>query len=276
MRITRHMTFPVPRILEMVIVAIAVLSGVARAQQRSVPTKAKNIVLVHGAWADGSAWNGVIELLQRAGYTVTAVQLGLSSLDEDVAKTREVLAAQTGPTLLVAHSFAGAVITRLERDAPNVVGLVYESAFAPDSGETLKGLLSQPPQPAGAAAIRPDKQGFLWIDPAGYVQYFAPDVPPIQARVMAATQKPIAAAAFFNEQPFGPPAWRYLPTWYLITTNDQMVPPPAQQLFARRMGATTLSLAGSHASMVSHPREVATFIEQAAQGRQTTATHGGQ
>ena len=266
MRIRRDTKLSFPRMLKIVVVAIAVLSGVAQAQQRSAPTKAKNIVLVHGAWADGSAWNGVIERLQRTGYTVTAVQLGLSSLDEDVARTREVLAAQTGPTLLVAHSFAGAVITRLERDAPNVVGLVYESAFAPDSGETLKGLLNQPPQPAGAAAIRPDKQGFLWIDPAGYVQFFAPDVPPIQARVMAATQKPIAAAAFFNDQPFGPPAWRYLPTWYLITTNDQMVPPPAQQVFARRMGATTLSLAGSHASMVSHPREVAAFIQQAAQG----------
>ena len=120
-------------------------------------SKLPNIVLVHGAWADGSSWSGVIGRLQQAGYHVAAVQLGLTSLDEDVARTRALLAAQTGPTLLVAHSFGGAVITQLGTDAPNVIGLVYESAFAPDQGETLKGLLSQPPQPPGVAAIHPDQ-----------------------------------------------------------------------------------------------------------------------
>lgn len=120
-------------------------------------SKSPNIVLVHGAWADGSSWSGVIQRLQEAGYHVAAVQLGLTSLDEDVTRTRALLAAQTGPTLVVAHSFGGAVITQLGADAPNVIGLVYESAFAPDQGETLKGLLSQPPQAPGGAAIHPDQ-----------------------------------------------------------------------------------------------------------------------
>ena len=224
-----------------------------------------NIVLVHGAWADGSAWSGVIERLQRAGYHVSAVQLALSSLDDDVARTRAVLQAQTGPTLLVAHSFGGAVITRLGADAPNVVGLVYESAFAPDEGETLKGLLSQPPQPAGAAAIHPDKIGYLWLDSEGFLRFFAPDVKQADARAMEAAQKPIAASAFFNEDRFGAPAWRSLPSWYIVTEDDQMIPPDSQRFFAKRMGATVTSIAGSHGSMVSHPDAIADVIMKAAQ-----------
>ena len=227
-----------------------------------------SIVLVHGAWADASSWSGVIERLQKAGYQVAGVQLGLATLDDDVARTREVLAAQTGPTLLVAHSYGGAVITQLGSDAPNVVGLVYESAFAPDEGESLKALISGGPQPAGAAAIRPDKQGYLWLDAAGFLKFFAPDVNPTQARVMEAVQKPISAAAFLSEEKFGAPAWKSFPSWFLITENDQMVPPAAQHLFAKRMNATVTSIAGSHVSMVSHPDAVASFIMKAAQSVQ--------
>lgn len=239
-------------------------SGSARDSRATLPA----IVLVHGAWADASSWSGVIERLQKAGYKVTGVQLGLGALDDDVARTRGVLAAQTGPTLLVAHSYGGAVITQLGSNAPNVVGLVYESAFAPDEGETMKALINGGPQPAGAAAIRPDKQGYLWLDPAGFLKFFAPDVNPTEARVMEAVQKPISAAAFLGDEKFGPPAWKSFPSWFLITEDDQMVPPAAQHLFAKRMNATVTSLAGSHVSMVSHPDVVTSFIIKAAQSVQ--------
>jgi pimeloyl-ACP methyl ester carboxylesterase len=224
----------------------------------------RNIVLIHGAWADASSWSGVIRRLQKAGYQVTAVQLGLASLDDDVARTRSVLASQSGPTLLVAHSYGGAVITQLGPDAPNVVGLVYESAFAPDEGETMKALISGDPQPAGASAIRPDKQGYLWLDRDGFIKFFAPDVNPVEAWVMEAVQKPISAGTLLGDEKFGPPAWKSFPTWFLITENDQMLPPAAQHLFAKRMNATVTSLAGSHVSMVSHPDAVADFIMKAA------------
>jgi pimeloyl-ACP methyl ester carboxylesterase len=142
---------------------------------------------------------------------------------------------------------------------------VYESAFAPDEGETMKALIADGPQPAGAAAIRPDAQGSLWLDPDGLVKFFGPDVDSVQARVMAAVQQPIAASEFFSEEPFGAPAWKTLPTWFLVTETDQMVPPAAQHFFAQQMGATVSWIAGSHASMVSHPDEITAFIVQAAQ-----------
>ena len=225
----------------------------------------ENIVLVHGAWADGSSWSKVIERLQRAGSTVTAVQLALTSLADDIARVRQVLQAQTGPTLLVAHSYGGAVITGLGKDIPNVTGLVYISAFAPAEGESMKSLITGGPQPAGGAAFRPDAQGFLWLDRDGFVQYFAPDVDRTQAHVLAAVQKPIAASAFLDEQPFGEPAWKSLPSWYLLTEQDQMVPPDAQRLMAQRAGATLSSVASSHVSMISHPHVVAELILTAAQ-----------
>jgi pimeloyl-ACP methyl ester carboxylesterase len=231
-----------------------------------------NIVLIHGAWANGSAWSAVIQRLQSEGYHVTAPQLPMSSLQEDVARVRQVLATQSGPTLLVGHSFGGAVITQLGDDAPNVVGLVYESAFAPDEGETMNALINGGPQPAGVAAIRPDARGFLWLDPDGFVEFFGPDVDPMQARVMSAVQQPIAASEFMGDEAFGTPSWRSLPVWYLVTENDQMLPPAAQHLFAQRMGASTTSVAGSHASMVSHSDEVTAFIIQAAQAASASAT----
>jgi len=243
--------------------SLSTATTVRPASAATRPAAVQNIVLIHGAWADASSWSEVIRRLQKAGYTVTAVQLGLTSLDDDVARTRGVLASQTGPTLLVAHSYGGAVITQLGANAPNVVGLVYESAFAPDEGETMKALINGGPPPAGASAIRPDKQGYLWLDPEGFVKFFAPDVNPIEARVMEAVQKPISAATLLGEQPFGPPAWKSFPTWFLITENDQMLPAAAQRLFAKRMNATVTSVAGSHVSMVSHPDQVADFIMRA-------------
>jgi pimeloyl-ACP methyl ester carboxylesterase len=225
-----------------------------------------NVVLVHGAWADGSSWSGVIERLQTDGYHVTAVQLPLTGVDADAAVVREVLAAQSGPTILVGHSYGGAVITALGTDAPNVVGLVYVAAFAPDEGETLKALTSAGTPPAGVAAIRPDAQGNLWLDPDGFVEYFAPDLDPMEARMLAAVQHPIAASAFQSDQPFGPPTWKTVPSWYLVATDDQMIPPDAERFFAQRMGATTSEIASSHVAMLSHPDVVAQLIETAAAG----------
>lgn len=224
-----------------------------------------NIVLIHGIWADGSSWSKVIERLQRAGSTVTAVQLALNALADDTARVRQVLAAQTGPTLLVAHSYGGAVITGLGKDAPNVTGLVYISAFAPDEGESMKSLITGGPQPAVTAAFRPDAQGYIWLDRDGLVQYFAPDVERTQAHVLAAVQKPIAASAFLDEKQFGEPAWKFLPSWYLLTEQDQVVPPDAQRSMAQRAGATLSSIASSHVSMISHPQVVAELILTAAQ-----------
>jgi pimeloyl-ACP methyl ester carboxylesterase len=264
------------RALVLASAALCIAAGSTFAQGAPSMSKLPNIVLVHGAWGDGSSWDAVIQRLQKAGYHASAVQLTLTSFDEDVARTRALLAAQTGPTLLVAHSFGGAIITQLGSDAPNVIGLAYESAFAPDEGETLKALLSQPPQPAGGTAIHPDARGFLWLEPAGFVKYFAPDVPPTKARVMAAVQKPIAASELFHETPSGSPAWKHFPTWYLVTTDDQMLPPDAQRFFSKRMGATVTSLAGSHASMVSHPDAVTRFIMKAAEAASSRTLVGMQ
>jgi pimeloyl-ACP methyl ester carboxylesterase len=252
------------RTLAFAFVACCAVAEPTSPQVRRTMSNRPNIVLVHGVWGDASSWSAVIQRLQSAGYHASAVQLTVSSFDEDVERTRALVAAQDGPTLVVAHSFGGAIVTRLGAEAPNVIGLVYESAFAPDEGETMKALLSQAPQPRRAAAIQPDARGYLWLDAAGFVKFFAPDVPPAQSRVLAAVQKPIAARVFFDETPFGPPAWKHLPTWYLVTTEDQMIPPDAQRFFAQRMGATVTTLAGSHAAMVSHPQTVTNFILQAA------------
>ena len=223
-----------------------------------------NIVLVHGAWADGSSWSGVIQRLQRDGYNVVAAQLLLTSLEVDVVRVRQLVAAQAGPTLLVGHSFGGAILTQLGTDAPNVVGLAFESAFVPDQGETMKALISNGPQPPGAAAIRPDAHGFLWLDADGLVRYFASDVDPVQARVLSATQRPIAASELLGDERFGVPAWRRLPSWYLVSENDLMLPPAAQHYFAKRIDATVTSIASSHIAMVSQPDAVTSFIEAAA------------
>jgi pimeloyl-ACP methyl ester carboxylesterase len=226
----------------------------------------KNVVLVHGAWADGSSWSGVIQRLQRAGYKAVAVQVALNSFTDDVTLVRRVLGAQAGPTILVGHSFGGAIITGLGADAPHVVGLVYVAAFAPDKGESMKGLIGGGPQPAGTTAIRPDANGLVWLDPGGFVKYFAPDLDPVQAQVLAAVQKPIAAGEIFDDRPLGDPAWKFFPTWYLLTEQDQMIPPGAQRFMAQRAKATILSVASSHVAMISHPEATTTLIETAAAG----------
>jgi pimeloyl-ACP methyl ester carboxylesterase len=227
-----------------------------------------NVVLVHGAWADGSSWGKVISLLDRKALHVTAVQLPLTSLEDDIAVTRNALSAQKGPTIVVGHSYGGAVITGAANDAPNVTALVYIAAFGLDEGESIEGLSKQGPVPAGAAQIRPDEHGFLWIDREGFAQAFAGDADPAEAYILAVVQKPLSIKSFVAKS--GPPAWKHIPSWYLVSSNDQMIPPQAEELMAKRMGATIRTVASSHASMVSHPREVADIICAAADAEAIT------
>jgi pimeloyl-ACP methyl ester carboxylesterase len=221
-----------------------------------------NIVLVHGAWAEGSCWSGVIERLQADGYHVTAPQFPLTALADDVARLRQVLDLQHGPAIVAGHSYGGQVITALGADAPNVAGLVYIAAFGLDQGESLGALLSQGPVTPALAHLSTDKQGFGWLSEDDFVRHFAGDVDQVKARVMYAVQQPIAMSIF--EEPMGDPAWKTLPSWYLVATDDQALPPEAERLFATRMGATTVEIPSSHVAMVSHPAEVAQLIETAA------------
>jgi pimeloyl-ACP methyl ester carboxylesterase len=217
-----------------------------------------NVALVHGAWADGSSWSKVIPLLQRKGLNVTAVQIPLTSLEDDIAVTRRILSAQEGPTVLVGHSYGGLVITGAANGVANVQALVYIAAFALEEGESIEALGKQGPPPAGAAAVRPDDHGFLWIDRDGFGKAFAADADPTEAAVMAAVQKPLSVKSFAGKS--GPPAWKHIPSWYMVATDDQMIPPPAEEFMAKRIGATVKKVASSHAAMVSHPKEVADLI----------------
>jgi pimeloyl-ACP methyl ester carboxylesterase len=228
-----------------------------------------NIVLIHGAWADGSCWSGVIERLQADGFQVRAPQFPLSSLADDVARLREVLAFQDGPTIVAGHSYGGQIITALGSDAPNVVGLVYIAAFGIDEGESLGGLLSQGPPTPALAHLFTDARGFGWLSEDDFVQHFAADVEPARARVLYAVQQPLASSAFTDVM--GAPAWKSFPSWYLVAQNDEALPPDAERQFASRMGATTVEIPSSHVAMVSHPDEVAELIEKAAETVGATA-----
>jgi pimeloyl-ACP methyl ester carboxylesterase len=221
-----------------------------------------NIVLVHGAWAEGSCWTGVIERLQADGYHVTAPQFPLTTQADDVARLRQVLDLQDGPTIVVGHSYGGQVITALSADAPNVAGLVYIAAFGLDQGESLGALLSQGPVTPALAHLFTDSHGFGWLSKDDFVNHFAGDVDSVAATVMYAVQQPIAMSIF--EEVMGVPSWKTLPSWYLVATDDQALPPDAERLFAARMGATTVEIPASHVAMVSHPGEVAELIETAA------------
>jgi pimeloyl-ACP methyl ester carboxylesterase len=221
-----------------------------------------NIVLVHGAWAEGSCWIGVIERLQADGYHVTAPQFPLTTQADDVARLRQVLHLQDGPTIVAGHSYGGQVITALGADAPNVAGLVYVAAFGLDQGESLGALLSQGPVTPALAHLFTDKQGFGWLSEDDFVDHFAGDVDPARAKALYAVQQPIAMSIF--EEVMDVPAWKTLPSWYLVAADDQALPPDAERLFATRMGAATVEIPSSHVAMISHPREVAELIETAA------------
>jgi len=221
-----------------------------------------NIVLVHGAWADGSCWSGVIERLQADGYHVTAPQFPLTALADDVARLRHVLDLQDGPAIVAGHSYGGQVITALGADAPNVAGLVYIAAFGIDEGESLGALLGQGPPPPAIEHLFTDPQGFIWLPEDDFVKHFASGVDPVRARVLHAVQQPLAGSSFTDVM--GTPSWKSRPSWYLVAAGDQAIPPDAERLFASRMGATTVEVDAGHLAMVSHPGETAQLITAAA------------
>lgn len=221
-----------------------------------------NVVLVHGAWADGTSWSKVIPALEDSGCNVFAPQIPLTSIEEDVAVTKRILAELKGPTILVGHSYGGIVISGAANGVSDVKALVYIAGWGNDEGESIEDLSKQGTPPAGAAEVRPDDNGFLWINRDGFAKAFAADVDPIEARVMAVVQKPLSIASFTGKP--GVPAWKHLPSWYMVGTNDQMIPPAAEEFMAKRMGAMIVKVAASHASLVSHPKEVVQLIKQAA------------
>jgi len=220
-----------------------------------------NIVLVHGAWADGSCWSAVIRALQGKDYTVTAPQFPETSLAADVGRLRQVLRRQSGPTIVAGHSYGGQIMTALGADAPNVAALVFIAAFALEQGESLGALLGGGPPSPALAHLMVDEQGFGWIPEEDFVGHFASDVDPKTARVLCAVQQGLSMSTF--EDVMGTPAWRSFPTAYLVATNDEALPPDAQRMFAKRMGARTVEVPSSHLAMISHPNDVVALIESA-------------
>ena len=222
-----------------------------------------NVMLVHGAWADGSSWGAVIQALQAEGYSVTAPQFPETSLADDLARLRHVLQRQAGPTVVAGHSYGGQIMTALGDDAPNVAGLVYVAAFGLDEGESLGALLGSGPPTASLAHLIVDEQGFAWIPEDDFVQHFASGVDPVQARVMHAVQQPLSMSTI--EDVMGVPAWKSHPSWYVVAADDEAIPPDAERMFAQRMRATTVEVASGHLAMVSHPDEVVELIKAAAE-----------
>lgn len=220
------------------------------------------IVLVHGGFVDGSGWQQVHAILERDGYRVSVVQNPTISLADDVAVTRRVIAAHDGPVVLVGHSYGGVVVTEAGND-PKVAGLVYIAAFAPDAGESVDSLIKNPAPGAPVPPILPPQDGFLHLDPDKFAASFAADVDPATARFMAQSQVPWGVQALAGA--VSVPAWKSKSSWYLVATEDRMIPPPAQRQMAQRAGATVVEASGSHAIYVSQPRKVAALIEQAAQ-----------
>jgi pimeloyl-ACP methyl ester carboxylesterase len=231
--------------------------------QTNTSTVVKNIVLVHGGFVDGSGWEGVYKALKEAGYTVAIVQNPTITLEGDVAVTKLVIDAQNGPVILVGHSYGGAVITEAGND-PKVAGLVYITAFALDKGESVSSLIKDPPPGAPVPPILPPQGGFLLLDKAKFPAAFAGDVSPEVASFMADSQVPWGLEALNGA--ITQPAWRTKPSWYMVTTEDKMIPPDAQRAMSKRAGSTVVEVKSSHSVYVSQPRAVAEFIERAAAG----------
>jgi pimeloyl-ACP methyl ester carboxylesterase len=221
----------------------------------------KNVVLVHGGFVDGSGWGGVYGILRKDGYSVTVVQNPTVSLADDVAVTRRALAAQDGPAILVGHSYGGVVITEAGNH-PNVAGLVYIAAFAPDRGESVASLIQNPPPGAPVPPILPPQDGFLFLDRGKFRASFAADVDADEAAFMADSQVPWGVEALGGA--VTEPAWKTKSSWYLVSTEDKMIPPDAQRAMSKRAGATVVEVKGSHAVYVSEPKAVAHLIDQAA------------
>jgi pimeloyl-ACP methyl ester carboxylesterase len=220
-------------------------------------------VLVHGGFVDGSGWEGVYKALKKDGYTVAIVQNPTISLADDVAVTKRAIAAQNGPVILVGHSYGGVVITEAGND-PKVAGLVYITAFAPDKGESVSSLLKDPPPGAPVPPILPPQDGYLFLDKAKFPAAFAGDVSPEEAAFMADSQVAWGLEALSGA--ITQPAWRAKPSWYLVSTEDKMIPPDAQRAMSKRAGSTVVEVKGSHAVYVSQPQAVASLIVQAAKG----------
>jgi len=231
--------------------------------QTSTSPAVKNVVLVHGGFVDGSGWEAVYETLKKDGYTVEIVQNPTISLPDDVSVTKRTIGSQNGPVILVGHSYGGVVITEAGND-PKVVGLVYVAAFAPDKGESVSSLIKDPPPGAPVPPILPPQDGYLFLDRVKFPASFAADVKPNIAAFMADSQVPWGVEALngtINE-----PAWKTKPSWYLVTTDDKMIPPDAQRAMSKRAGSTVVEVKGSHAVYVSQPQAVAALIEKAARG----------
>jgi pimeloyl-ACP methyl ester carboxylesterase len=229
---------------------------------QSMTTNATNIVLVHGAWADGSSWGKVIPILEKAGHRVIAVQMPLHSAADDIATVKRAIDHIGGPVTLVGHSYGGFVITNAAYNNPNVTGLVYIAAFAPDEGQSLSNFVDVTKFPKDFLIL--DSGGFAYINPDMFHGAFAQDVDATEAHIMAVVQKPFTQSIFTEKS--GPPAWKQHPTWYQVSDSDHMIPPDAQRLFAKQMNATTVSINASHASYVSHPNEIAQLILNATKG----------
>lgn len=225
----------------------------------------RNIVLVHGAWADASSWDKVTHVLRAQGYHVTAVNIPLTSLAADAAATKAVIDAQDGPTVLVGHSWGGFVIGEAG-DNPKVNALVYVSAFAPEKGESVTTLSASGPPSKGVQAIRPDDKGFLYLDKAAFPTVFGQDLPPHESQLLANAQKPINHTAF--DEPATVAAWHSKPSWFVVSDKDLILDPGAQKLFANRIKATTTVVEGGHDTLIAFPKQVAAAIEAASQGAQ--------
>ena len=230
---------------------------------------AKTIVLVHGGFVDGSGWEDIYKILRKSGYSVSIVQNPTISLEEDVAVTKRVLATHRGPVILVGHSYGGAVITEAGND-PKVAGLVYITAFAPDKGESVSTLIKDPPPGAPVPPISPPVDGFLFLDRSQFFASFAADVDADKAAFMADSQVPWGVGALSGT--ISEAAWKTKPSWYLVATEDKMIPPAAQRFMSKRAGSTVVEVAGSHAIYVSQPKAVANLIENAAKGINKKAT----
>jgi len=255
------------RIAQLTLATLAVC-GITAAAFRATPSFAGTpaadkpaIVLVHGAFADGSGWQHIIPLLEHDGYYVIAVQNPLTSLTDDIATTKRVIDAQKGNVVVVGHSYGGAVITGAAAGNPNVKALVYLAAFAPEAGEPIGAFGEKYPAPLGSS-LRPDAAGFLYIDRATFHDVFAKDVNADEARIMAATQKPLNSAIFGASVPT--PAWKTIPSWYLVSQEDRAINPDLERFYANRMKAQTSEVKASHVAFISHPVEVVQFIEKAA------------
>ncbi len=260
MKRTRLKDYTVAALLGVGILA-ATRQAAGKPSPAGVPVAKPSVVLVHGAFADGTGWSDVIRILQKSGYEVTAVQNQLSSYTEDVATTKRLIDAQKGPVVVVGHSYGGAVITGATTGNPNVTALVYVAAFGPDAGEPIGAFLEKYPTELGAS-LRPDAAGFAYIDRAAFHGMFAQDLSKADAAVAAAAQKP-AHGSLFVAAPSAA-AWRTIPSWYVVAQEDRAIDPQLQRFYAERMGATITELRASHVVFISHAKAVAKVIQDAA------------